>query len=103
MERLVGERNGTIKYFMNGYFYHKMKNKPEDENIVYRCATRSTSSCTAIVTEKINTGILTLFGVHLDKINTHGATISRLKETLLTLAKTTSRPIKEIYNSVLEE
>lgn len=102
MEKLTGERNGTIKYFLNGHFYHKMKNEPGEENIVYRCATRSTTSCTAIITEKIETGILTFSGVHIDELQIHGATICRLKQTMLELAKTTSRPVKEIYNSVIE-
>lgn len=103
MEELTGERDGTVKYFSKGFFYHKMKNNGKNKNIdIYRCATRSSTKCTAITTHNKENDELLTTGLHIDTPEIHGALICRLKSKMLKLAFETTTPIKEIHASVLE-
>lgn len=108
MEELNGERKGTSKYFADGFFYHKMKSKEESdknkkEKIIYRCATRASTSCTATAEEDESTKEVKFFGCHIDTPVAHGATLCRLKEKMLLMAENTSLPLRSIYDQVLEE
>lgn len=81
-------------------------NKTDEESEkfenTYRCASRSTTSCPAYVEENKQSLKLTFHGLHVCSPFIHGATISRLKERMMKLSKTTTLKLEDIFKTILE-
>lgn len=96
--RIEGERDGSWKYYCQGFFYYKHARPNATQHDEFRCILRN---CSGSIRKNAITGIITHFNAH----NIHDADVlsldvARLKNILKQQASnaTSSRSLRQIFD-----
>lgn len=105
LEELPGERPNTFRYFFDGYVYHKDNRSKDPTYGIYRCSQRTKYNCPGalIADGELNVQEEELVDHYGHAQNNRLIAQYNWKINVLTLCRTTSRELREIFDQMYTE